>query len=202
MAAPRILLTALLSCTAAAITVVGLASCTPADENPTVMSASGELGGSNDDPDDPGDPTDASDDAVEAAPPAPSSSAAHCSPAGERPGHSVLRVVAADTVDPAELTARATRYVCGPNRFEPAGDPVRYSFAAAGVDAALVDASLVDQQQGDPAKPVPLPALLNHLDDCLASRAPDAPYGCYGNTYDVVLDSHGRIMRITELARP
>ncbi|MEV7025305.1 hypothetical protein [Kitasatospora sp. NPDC093558] len=202
MAPPRTLLTALLSCTAVAISVVGLSSCTPADENPTVVSASTELGGADDDdPGDPGDPGDAPDDGVEAAPPLPSPSASPaCSPAGERPGHNVLRVVAVTAVgtpDTAELTARATRYHCSPNRFEPVGGPVRYAFAAAGVEAALVDLP-----NGEPAKPVPLPELLGHLDGCLAGRPPAAPYGCYGNTYDVVLDSHGRIMRIAELGRP
>ncbi|MEU8513694.1 hypothetical protein AB0C76_19190 [Kitasatospora sp. NPDC048722] len=203
MATPRILLTALLSGTAVALTVAGLTSCTPVDENPTAVSASSEAGGQDDDS---GDPGDAPDDAVEAAPSLPSAAPAACSPAGEHPGHTVLRVVAADpagaadtagTMDGPGLTARATRYLCSPNRFEPVGAPVRYSFAAAGVDAALVD-----RQHGDPAKPVPLPELLTHLDDCLATRPPAAPYGCYGNTYDVVLDSHGRIMRITELGRP
>lgn len=202
MATPRILLTAVLSCTAVALTVAGLASCTPVDEHPTAVSASSESGG----PDD--DPGDAGDDAVEAVPSLPSAPAT-CSPAGERPGHTVLLVVAADPADPAGaadaagaldgpgLTARATRYLCSPNRFEPVGRPMHYSFAAAGVDAALVD-----RRHGDPAKPVPLPELLTHLDDCLAARPPATPYGCYGNTYDVVLDSHGRVMRITELGRP
>ncbi|MEE1785341.1 hypothetical protein PUR71_20845 [Streptomyces sp. SP17BM10] len=208
MATPRMLLTALLSCAAVALTVAGLTACTPVDENPTAVSASGESSGPDDDPADPadpGDPRDDPDDAVEAAPALPSPSAS-CSPAGEHPGHTVLRVVAADPARAADavgspdgpgLSARATRYLCAPNRFEPVGAPVRYTFAAAGVDAALAD-----RQHGDPARPVPLPELLAHLDACLATRPPAAPDGCYDNTYDVVLDSHGRIMRITELGRP
>lgn len=202
MATRRILLTTLLSCTAVALTAAGLTSCTPADDNPTAVSASGTADGPDDDP---GDPGDGPGDVVEAAPSLPSPSAS-CTPAGVHPGHTVLRVVAADPAaaagalgssDGPGLSARATRYLCSPNRFEPVGAPVRYAFAAAGVDAALVD-----RQHGDPAEPVPLPVLLAHLDDCLAARPPAAPYGCYGNTYDVVLDSHGRIMRITELGRP
>ncbi|MFJ2578984.1 hypothetical protein [Kitasatospora aureofaciens] len=192
MAAPRILLATLLSCTAAVAAVTGLAACTPADSDPTVVTASAEVDEADDDG--LGDPTDAADGTVEAAPPAPSvptapSAPGGCAVVGEHPGHRVLQVVA---VDSGELTALATRYVCGDKRFEAVGSPARYGFAAAGVDATLVDA----------AQPVPLSDLLTHLDDCLANGQPARPYGCFGNTYDVVLDSHGRIMRIAELARP
>ncbi|MFB7614911.1 hypothetical protein [Kitasatospora sp. NPDC056181] len=52
------------------------------------------------------------------------------------------------------------------------------------------------------ARPVPLPVLLQHAGDCLAEREPARPYGCYGNTYDLVLDAQGRILRIEELYHP
>ncbi|MER7753175.1 hypothetical protein [Kitasatospora sp. NPDC097643] len=188
MAAPRILLAALLSSTAA----VGLAACTPADSGPTVAAASSAAIADgvdlDDDPDDGGgdDAADAPESFLQEAPaPAPT-----CTAPTLRPGHSVLVVISAE---PAELTARTARFSCDDHRYEPAGTPVHYGFAAAGVSATLVD-----RPHGNPAKPVPLPELVAHLDDCLAEREPAEPYGCYGNAYDVVLDSHGRIMRIGE----
>ncbi len=63
-------------------------------------------------------------------------------------------------------------------------------------------ATLVDRPRGDRAKPVPLEELITHLNDCLAERDPADPWGCHGNAYDVVLDSHGRIMRIGEVPGP
>ncbi|MQS14387.1 hypothetical protein F7Q99_19500 [Streptomyces kaniharaensis] len=193
MAAPRILLTALLACTAAVAATAGLAACTPADDNPTVAAASAEIDDTDDD--DLASPADAPDDTAEAPTASSGASATDaCTEAGERPGHRVLQVIADE---PGELTALATRYVCASDRYQAVGSPERHTFATAGVDATLVD-----RPHGEPAKPVPLPDLLGHLDDCLADRAPAAPYGCYGNTYDVVLDSHGRIMRIAELDHP
>ncbi|MBD0673328.1 hypothetical protein [Streptomyces sp. CBMA156] len=109
------------------------------------------------------------------------------------PGHEVLVVVSAA---PDGLTARPARFGCGPVGYEPTGAPTRYGFATAGVAATLID-----EPYGDPVRPVPLHELIAHLDDCLAGREPAAsPDGCHGNAYDVVLDSHGRIMRIGEVA--
>ncbi|MFE7594394.1 hypothetical protein ACFU6K_33820 [Kitasatospora sp. NPDC057512] len=111
-----------------------------------------------------------------------------------RPGHEFLVVVSAG---PAELTARSARFSCGSARYEPVGSPVHYGFAGAGVAATLVDVT-----HDEPARTVPLDELIAHIDDCLAEREPADPYGCHGNAYDVVLDSHGRIMRIGEVEGP
>ncbi|MFJ2780087.1 hypothetical protein [Kitasatospora sp. NPDC087315] len=183
MTAPRLLLAALLLCTAA----LGLSACTPVDEDPTVAA-----GGEFDDGDDDGDGADGP--AVALVSPA----AAACTTAAERPGHRVLQVV---TVARDQLTARPTRFVCGPDipddgYYEPTGSPARYTFAA------TATATLVDLEHAEPARPVPVPELVDHLDDCLADREPEPPYGCYGSDYDVVLDSRGRIMRIGELYHP
>ncbi|MFJ7911031.1 hypothetical protein [Kitasatospora sp. NPDC096204] len=129
---------------------------------------------------------------------AASSAVAECAVPTERPGHQVLLVVAAG---PAELTAGPARFSCGSARYEPAGSPVHYGFAAAGVTATLVDGPR-DAPHDTPAAAVPLDELIAHLDDCLAEREPAEPYGCHGNAYDVVLDSHGRIMRIGEVGGP
>ncbi|MFJ9459190.1 hypothetical protein ACIRST_29395 [Kitasatospora sp. NPDC101447] len=221
MAVPRNLLAAaLLACgTAAALT-----GCTPADSRPTVAAASAaavadeaaddlldeddELLGEEEDVEeayspaadpsaaDPStaDPSAAGPSAADPSLPAPSGPAPGCTAPTELPGHEVLVVVAAG---PAALTAQPARFTCGPARYAPTGTPVHYGFAAAGVAATLVD-----RPHDEPARAVPLTELVAHLDDCLAERDPTPPYGCHGNAYDVVLDSHGRIMRIGEVERP
>lgn len=221
MATPRMLLAAaLLVCAAAA-----LAGCTPADSGSTVAAASAAAladGGADDLLDDdalfyeeeeeeePYSPAADPSGAASADSPAAASSAAAsaaaaassgaaaagagCAAPSGRPGHQVLLVV---TAGPAELTAAAARFDCGSARYEPAGSPVHYGFAGAGVTATLVDGP-----HDEPAAAVPLAELVAHLDDCLAEREPAEPYGCHGNAYDVVLDSHGRIMRIGEVGDP
>ncbi|MER7767825.1 hypothetical protein [Kitasatospora sp. NPDC096140] len=216
MAVPRNLLAAaLLACgTAAALT-----GCTPADSRPTVAAASAaavadeaaddlldeddELLGEEEDVEeayspaaDPSaaGPSAADPSAADPSLPAPSGPAPGCTAPTELPGHEVLVVVAAG---PAALTAQPARFTCGPARYAPTGTPVHYGFAAAGVAATLVD-----RPHDEPARAVPLTELVAHLDDCLAERDPAPPYGCHGNAYDVVLDSHGRIMRIGEVERP
>ncbi|MFG3225517.1 hypothetical protein ACGF07_12175 [Kitasatospora sp. NPDC048194] len=219
MAVPRILLAA------AALTGTALAcltGCTPAESRPTVAEASsaaaladkgGDQGADDlfdddlfDDDDDlpadldgsaadsaPGDRT-AGDRAAGAPATGPVSvpSGGRPCPAPSRlPGHQVLVVVSAG---PGELTAQPGRYTCEPPGYEATGEPVHYGFAAAGVTATLVD-----RPHGDAAKSVRLDELITHLDDCLAESDPADPFGCYGNAYDVVLDSHGRIMRIGEV---
>ncbi|MER7580355.1 hypothetical protein [Kitasatospora sp. NPDC097691] len=211
MAVPRNLLAAaLLACgTAAALT-----GCTPADSGPTVAAASAaavadeaaddlldeddELLGEEEEAEEaysPADNPSAGDpSAADPSLAAPSVPAPECPAPAERPGHEVLVVVAAG---PATVTAQPARHTCDPARYTPTGTPVHYGFAAAGVTATLVD-----RPHGDPARAVPLAELIAHLDDCLAERDPAAPYGCHGNAYDVVLDSHGRIMRIGEVEGP
>ncbi|MEV7188174.1 hypothetical protein [Kitasatospora sp. NPDC093102] len=179
MATPRILLAAvLLACGTAA-----LAGCTPADSRSTVAAASAAAGadeGADDLLDD--------DDGLFYEDEEPYSPAAEpaCAAPTVRPGHEVLLVVSAG---PAELTAQPARFSCGAGRYEPAGSPVHYGFTAAGVTATLADGP----------HDVPLDELIAHLDDCLAERTPAGPSACHGSTYDVVLDSHGRIMRIAEV---
>lgn len=222
MATPRTLLAAaLLVCGTAAV----LTGCTPADSGSTVAAASAAAladEGADDllDEDDlfyeedeesyssaaePSVPAGSADPSGEssgepsaepfagpfAGPSTAPSSGAECASPTPHPGHQVLLVVAAG---PAELTARPARFSCGSARYEPAGDPARYGFARAGVAVTLVGGP-----HDDPAGTVPLDALLAHIDDCLADREPADPYGCHGNAYDVVLDSHGRIMRIGEV---
>ncbi|MFI8459239.1 hypothetical protein [Kitasatospora sp. NPDC085464] len=211
MAVPRNLLAAaLLACgTAAALT-----GCTPADSRPTVAAASAaavageaaddlldeddELLGEEEDVEEAyspaADPSAADPSTADPSLPAPSGPAPGCTAPTELPGHEVLVVVAAG---PAALTAQPARFTCGPARYAPTGTPVHYGFAAAGVAATLVD-----RPHDEPARAVPLTELVAHLDDCLAERDPAPPYGCHGNAYDVVLDSHGRIMRIGEVGRP
>ncbi|MEV7924673.1 MULTISPECIES: hypothetical protein [unclassified Kitasatospora] len=192
MAVPRTLLAALLCCTAAA----ALAACTPADSAPTVAAASAAAAadGAYDDEDDLLD-----DDLADPEPsmdtsPVPTADCATPTPT-ERPGHTVLVVLATEDGD---VTAQPARYSCDEARYEGTGTPARYGFATAGVEATLVD-----RPHGDPTRTVRLEDVLGHLEDCLAEHEPDdAPYGCYGNVYDVVLDSHGRIMRIGELVEP
>ncbi|MFF2144231.1 hypothetical protein [Kitasatospora sp. NPDC058190] len=200
MAAPRILLAA------AALTGTALAcltGCTPADSRPTVNAAASAAAladeGADEGADDLLDDGDdlADDEAADS--PVPDTIAAPdpgypCPAPSRLPGHQVLVIVAAG---PAELTAQPARYTCDPPRYEATGTPVHYGFAASGVTATLVD-----RPHADPAKPVQLDELVTHLNDCLAERDPADPYGCFGNAYDVVLDSHGRIMRIAEIERP
>ncbi|MFI9362420.1 hypothetical protein ACIG5E_15415 [Kitasatospora sp. NPDC053057] len=207
MAVPRILLAAaVLTATA----VAGLTGCTPADSRPTVTAASSAAALADDGVDDPlDDDGDVVDDSTytaagpitdPAAPADPAASADPADPAPECtapaavPGHQVLIMVAAG---PAELTAQPARYTCTPPRYEATGTPVHYGFAAAGVTATLVD-----RAHEEAAKPVQPDELVTHLNDCLAERDPADPYGCYGNAYDVVLDSHGRIIRIAEIEVP
>ncbi|MBV2151522.1 hypothetical protein [Kitasatospora sp. SUK 42] len=195
MAVPRILLAAvLLTGTAAAV----LTGCTPADSRPTVAAASSAAALADEGADDPlDDDDDLADEEVDApatGPIAAPDDTPLCTAPTEAPGHQVLVVVSAG---PAELTAQPARYTCTPPRYEPTGTPVHYGFAAAGVAATLAD-----RPHDDPARPVGLDELVTHLNDCLAERDPADPYACHGNAYDVVLDSHGRIMRIGELAVP
>ncbi|MFJ7247073.1 hypothetical protein ACIQWA_20845 [Kitasatospora sp. NPDC098652] len=202
MAVPRFLLAA------AALTglaLAGLTGCTPADSRPTVAAASSAAALSDeglddsllDDADDLADDFadeeayDTATDATSGTVAAPGAPAPECTAPALRPGHQVLIVVAAG---PAELTAQPARFACTPPRYEATGSPVHYGFAAAGVAATLVD-----RPRGQSARPVHLDELVTHLNDCLAERDPADPYGCHGNAYDVVLDSHGRIMRITEV---
>ncbi|MFF2544501.1 hypothetical protein ACFVUY_18255 [Kitasatospora sp. NPDC058063] len=229
MATPRTLLAAaLLACGAA----TALTGCTPADSGSTVAEASAaaladegpddlleeddlfyeedeEFYSAADDPSVPAATAEASVSAAASAsasasvepsvepfagPPAEPSAGPGCAAPTARPGHEIFLVVAAG---PAELTARPARFNCGSARYEPAGSPVHYGFAGAGVAATLVDGP-----HDDPARTVPLDELIAHIDDCLAEREPADPYGCHGNAYDVVLDSHGRIMRIGEVDGP
>ncbi|WP_049653793.1 hypothetical protein [Kitasatospora sp. MY 5-36] len=143
-------------------------------------------------PDSPDAP--ASPDEPSAEPSTESSAGPGCAVPTGRPGHEFLVVVSAG---PAELTARSARFSCGSARYEPVGSPVHYGFAGAGVAATLVDVT-----HDEPARTVRLDELIAHIDDCLAEREPADPYGCHGNAYDVVLDSHGRIMRIGEVEGP
>lgn len=196
MAVPRILLAAA-ALTAAAL--AGLTGCTPADSRPTVAAASSAAALADEGLDDPllDDDDDVTDDGgyptagTVAAPEAPAAPAPECTAPVPAPGHQVMVVVAAG---PAELTAQPARFACTPARYEATGSPVHYGFAASGVTATLVD-----RAHEETAKPVQLDELVAHLNDCLAERDPADPYGCYGNAYDVVLDSHGRIMRIAEV---
>ncbi|WP_030256762.1 MULTISPECIES: hypothetical protein [Streptomyces] len=221
MAVPRNLLVAALL---AGGTAAVLSGCTPADSRPTVAAASAAAAadeGADDFLDDEDYLTEegeegyspAADPTVTTSAADPSSgsdpdsdpgygpgsgltgdSAPDCTAPAEAPGHQVLVVVSAG---PAEVTAQPARYTCEPARYTPTGTPVHYGFAAAGVTATLVD-----RPRGDRAKPVPLEELITHLNDCLAERDPADPWGCHGNAYDVVLDSHGRIMRIGEVPGP
>ncbi|MFF4816072.1 hypothetical protein ACFY2K_15955 [Kitasatospora sp. NPDC001309] len=201
MAVPRTLLAA---AALTGLTLAGLTGCTPADSRPTVTAASSAEALADEGLDDPlldGDDDFADEEAyaatgtaagtVAAAPGAPVDPAPECTAPALRPGHQVLVVVAAG---PAELTAQPARFACTPPRYEATGSPVHYGFAAAGVTATLID-----RPRGESARPVHLDELVTHLNDCLAERDPADPYGCHGNAYDVVLDSHGRIMRITEV---
>ncbi|MFF9642492.1 hypothetical protein [Kitasatospora aureofaciens] len=206
MAVPRILLAAA-ALTATAL--AGLTGCTPADTRPTVTAASSAAALADDGTDDLLDEDDFGDDladdgdyaagavAVPAAPAAPTDPAApapECAAPEVDPGHQVVVVVAAG---PAELTAQPARFTCTPSRYEATGTPVHYGYAAAGVTATLID-----RPHEEAAKPVHLDELVTHLNDCLAERDPADPYGCSGNAYDVVLDPHGRIMRIAEVEVP
>ncbi|MEV8322850.1 hypothetical protein [Kitasatospora sp. NPDC056731] len=191
MAVPRTLLAALLCCTAAA----ALAACTPADSAPTIAAASAAAvaDGAYDDEDDLLDDDLAGPEPSMDTSPSPAADCATPTPT-ERPGHTVLVVLATEDGD---VTAQPARYSCDEARYEGTGAPARYGFATAGVEATLVD-----HPHADPTRPVRLEDVLGHLEDCLAEHEPDPPYGCYGNVYDVVLDSHGRIMRIGELVGP
>ncbi|MFE7559835.1 hypothetical protein [Kitasatospora sp. NPDC057500] len=177
MTAPRrLLLAVLLCCTATA----GLAACTPIDEDPTLAMASDDLEGPEDpeDPADAGTDGDAGADVFGAAPDTYSPDA--CA------AHTTRRTVQVLDATAGRLTVRPT---CAPD-------------AASAVHplAAHATATLVDLPHDEPAKEVQLPVLLDHLDSCLApDAAPEPPYACYGNTYDIVLDSRGRITRIREL---
>ncbi|MGW1176063.1 hypothetical protein ACWD4P_20390 [Kitasatospora sp. NPDC002543] len=223
MATPRLLIAAaLLACGAAA----ALTGCTPADSGSTLAAASAAARadeGADELLDD--DEFFYEDDeesyAPEADPSVPASAtvpSAECATPTALPGHQVLLVVSAG---PAELTARPARFGCGSGRYEPAGSPVHYGYAGAGVAATLVDGP-----HDGPAGTVPLAELISHVNDCLADREPAGPaepsapaeptepsapadptdpaepYGCHGDAYDVVLDSHGRIMRIGEIDDP
>ncbi|WP_030238553.1 hypothetical protein [Streptomyces sp. NRRL S-350] len=179
-------------------TAAALAGCTPADSRPTVAAASAAAVADEDaddvldDQDDQADLAGDDDESAESYSPAAAQAA--CTAPATSPGHQILVVVSAG---PAELTAQPARYTCDPGRYTPTGTPVHYGFAAAGVTATVID-----RTHGDQAKPVPPAELITHLNDCLAERDPADPFGCHGNAYDVVLDSHGRIMRIGEVAAP
>ncbi|MER7671928.1 hypothetical protein ABTY61_26195 [Kitasatospora sp. NPDC096128] len=190
MAVPRILLAAA-ALTGAAL--AGLTGCTPADSRPTVAAASSAAALADEGLDDPllDDGDDFADDGGYPAAGTIAAPAPECTAPVPAPGHQVLIVVAAG---PAELTAQPARFACTPPRYEATGSPVHYGFASSGVTATLVD-----RPREETAKPVHLDELVTHLNDCLAERDPADPYGCYGNAYDVVLDSHGRIMRIAEV---
>ncbi|MFJ8473198.1 hypothetical protein [Kitasatospora sp. NPDC094011] len=195
MAVPRILLAAVLLTGTAAAALTG---CTPADSHPTVAAASSAAALADEGADDPLLDDDFVDDdgtyptaGIIAAPESP---APECTAPEPLPGHQVMIVVSAG---PAELTAQPARHSCTPPHYEATGTPVHYAFAASGVDATLVD-----RPNADPAKPVQLDELVTHLNDCLAERDPADPYACFGNAYDVVLDSHGRIIRIAEVSEP
>ncbi|MEU9078092.1 hypothetical protein ACFYUY_32475 [Kitasatospora sp. NPDC004745] len=189
MAVHRTLLAALLTCSAAAAT---LSACTPADSAPTVAAASAAAvaDGAYDDEDDQDGDLGGPEPTMDTSP-APVVECATPTPT-ERPGHTVLVVVA---VEGTEVVAQPARYLCDEARYEASGEPARYGFASAGVEA-----SLVDRPNVDPTKPVRLEEVLGHLEECLGERDPGSTEGCYGNAYDVVLDSHGRIMRIGEIA--
>ncbi|GAA1402871.1 hypothetical protein GCM10009639_46810 [Kitasatospora putterlickiae] len=196
MTAPRRLLLAVLLCCAA---TAGVAACTPIDEDPTLAMASddvedpedaefaGEVGDAGDTGDvgdagglaeeEYGDSPDAdAEPGLDAAPPTPCAT------------HAVRRTVQVLDVVDGRLTLRPA---CAPE-----ADPSSHALAA------HATATLVDLPHDEPAKEVQLPLLLDHLDACLTDGAPEPPYACYGNTYDVVLDSRGRITRIRELQRP
>ncbi|WP_052681476.1 hypothetical protein [Saccharothrix sp. ST-888] len=123
-----------------------------------------------------------------------------CTTAAQRPGHRVVNILGAD-VGASEVSATATKFICGPDvdndgYYQSAGSPAAFRFAS-GAQGELV---VLDDRVGERA--VPLPQLLQHADACGHHRPVDRPYSCFGGNYDVTVDGSGRITHITELYHP
>jgi len=123
-----------------------------------------------------------------------------CTAAAQHPGHKVLNVVSG-VAGSTQLTATATKFICGPNvdndgYFEPNGPSATYQLAA-GATAELVSAESSISQRA-----VSVPQLIQHINDCAQHREVAQPYGCFGGNYDITVDSAGHITHISELYHP
>ncbi|GAA0676297.1 hypothetical protein GCM10010193_31750 [Kitasatospora atroaurantiaca] len=123
-----------------------------------------------------------------------------CTAAAQHPGHKVLNVVSG-AAGSTQLTATATKFVCGPNvdndgYYEPVGASATYQLAA-GATAELVTLDSTVSQRA-----VSVPQLIQHVNDCAQHREVAQPYSCFGGNYDITVDSVGHITHISELYHP
>ncbi|MER8186991.1 hypothetical protein [Kitasatospora sp. NPDC094015] len=118
-----------------------------------------------------------------------------CTAAAQRPGHQVVHVTA---VSATGLTAQKTVFTCGPDvdndgYYTATGSAQPYHFASGAT------ATVVDLGAGSAQRAVPLPTLVEHLGGCLAHADGEQ---CFGDNYDVTVDSAGRVTTIAELFHP
>lgn len=133
-------------------------------------------------------------------PPAPKTPSADCTTRAQHPGHKVIDVVGV-TPGSLQLKATATRFVCGPDvpddgYYESAGAPASYQLAP----GATADLMVLDAQSGP--RPASVADLIKHASECIQGHDVARPYGCYGNMYDITVDSAGHITDISELYHP
>lgn len=150
----------------------------------------------------PDDPAAAPDSAGTTAATSPSAGAsdpdagpsADCPPPKAVAGHQHVHV----TAKPAGTTLKAqlAKFACDPNdgHYEGTGATKTFTFAAK-VTARVT--------QGSGAyKTVTLPALSQHINDCLTGATVEPPNFCAGNIYDITLDPTAHITTITEIWHP
>ncbi|GAA0676290.1 hypothetical protein GCM10010193_31740 [Kitasatospora atroaurantiaca] len=123
-----------------------------------------------------------------------------CTPRTDLPGHKVIHVVSGD-VAAEQLMASATKFSCGPNTpsggaYTPTGPTVRYSAVTE------ITADLATLRGVGANLTVPFSRLIEHANDCTDRGAVAEPFSCFGNNYEITVDSAGQITHISELFHP
>ncbi|MCX4749643.1 hypothetical protein OG455_29720 [Kitasatospora sp. NBC_01287] len=131
---------------------------------------------------------------------APSSPTADCTAAATHPGHKVINAVTG-WADPNRLGGNPTKFICGPD----VPDDGYYQSVAGSADytfAPGATAHLVGNYASEGGQSVSITDLLTHIDHCTTGNTTGNPSACYGNMYDITVDSAGRITTITEVYHP
>ncbi|WP_035800094.1 hypothetical protein [Kitasatospora mediocidica] len=186
MSARRLLATAAaLACAALSLTACGPDDPTPAGAAPTAPARTSAPGTA------PSTPA--------TAPTASAKPAADCTANAVEPGHRVIVATAVGHATSVWMKALDTKFVCGPDipndgYFQGYGTPQLYSFSNDVKTGMLADMK---------TKSLELNTFMKLAGECLATpNSMPQPYQCYGNSYDVTVNSKNVITSINELYHP
>ncbi|MDH6137045.1 hypothetical protein P3T37_006476 [Kitasatospora sp. MAA4] len=125
--------------------------------------------------------------------------AANCSAGAVQPGHRIIVATSVGYSTSVWMKALDTKFVCGAGvpddgYFQGYGAPKLYTFSNEVKTTMLADMK---------PKSLALNDFMKLADECISSpNSLPQPYSCYGNTYDVTVNSSNVITGITELYHP